>query len=368
MDKQEMLRPFRIYVNKIIMIKFRFFIVFVALLFIAEYAEAQRSRRGTTTRRRSSGNTRTSTRNRTNTRRVTTTAVVPPPVAVEPPKPVDSMPFLSKRNDNAYQESDAKMSKDRTPLPYENFRKDDQAYAHRLWEEIDLREKMNQSFVYKGIDDNGPGSFVNILIKIINDSRDPRKSKEPIIAFSDDRFTTPIDEQGMATAMGGKKGGTRQVPDPKDPSGRTMMTVTDPDIAFNPDEVKTIRIKGDWVFDKESSVLKYRLLGIAPVRTYDPFGTGIDQTIPMFWLYYPDLRAALAKYDVYNPKNMGQPMTWEELFETRYFATYVTKSNHDNPNDWRLKDMYENSTITQLYEGQRIKDKIFDYEQNLWSY
>jgi gliding motility associated protien GldN len=368
MVEPEMLRPFHIFVNNIIMIKFRFFIVFVALLFIAEYAEAQRTRR-TTTRSRGNtrSNTRSSTRNRTNTRRATA-APVRDTVAVVPPK-VDSTPaYLSRRNDNAYQESDARMSKDRTPLPYENFRKDDQAYSHRLWEEIDLREKMNQSFVYKGVDDNGPGSFVNILIKIITDSRDPRKSKEPIVAFSDDRFTTIIDEQGMATAMGGKKGGTRQVPDPNDPSGRTMMTVTDPDVPFNPDEVKTIRIKGDWVFDKESSVLKYRLLGIAPIRTWDPTGTGIEIPTAMFWIYYPDIRAGLAKFDVYNPKNMGQPMTWEELFENRYFSTYVTKSNHDNPNDWRLKDMYENSTITQLYEGQRIKDKIFDYEQNLWSY
>ena len=25
----------------------------------------------------------------------------------------------------------------------------------------------------------------------------------------------------------------------------------------------------------------------------------------MFWVYYPDLRPTLAKYEVYNPKNMG---------------------------------------------------------------
>jgi gliding motility associated protien GldN len=286
-----------------------------------------------------------------------------------PSTPVDSTPrYQSRRNDNSFQLADKDASKARTPLAYENYRKDDQAYFQRIWEEIDVREKMNQSFNYRGEDDNGKGAFVNVMIKIMDDSKDPRKSSEPISAFQDDRFTIPLDEDGVKLAMGGKKGGTVRVRDPNDPSGKTFITKTLPDVDFNPDEVKTYRIKGDWVFDKESSVMKYRLLGIAPLRTYDPTGSGIEVTVPMFWLYYPDLRSSLARYDVYNPKNMGQRMTWEELFESRYFSTYITKSTMDNPNDYRLKDIYEKSTLLQLYEGQRIKDKIFDYEQNLWSY
>ena len=343
--------------------KYNFLSILVLLAFVSVNLFAQKTKKSTAPKR-------TVSSKKSTTKKSTKTPSSAPKTAVAAPSaPIDSTPaYVSRRNDNTFQLADKDASKARTPLAYENYRKDDQAYFQRIWEEIDVREKMNTSFNYKGIDDNGPGSFVNVMIKSITDSRDPRKSKEPIMAFQDDRFTIPLDETGMQLAMGGKKGGTREVRDPSDPTGRKKMTITEPDVPFNSDEVKTYRIKGDWVFDKESSVMKYRLLGIAPLRTYDPTGSGVDVTVPMFWLYYPDLRASLAKFDVYNPKNMGQRMTWEELFESRYFSAQVTKSTMDNPNDYRLKDIYEKSTITQLYEGQRIKDKILDYEQNLWSY
>ena len=66
-----------------------------------------------------------------------------------------------------------------------------------------------------------------------------------------------------------------------------------------------------------------------------------EGSTPMFWVYYPDLRPILAKYEVYNPKNMGNSrMTWEELFESRMFSSYIVKSTLDNA---------ANRTIRQLY-------------------
>jgi len=42
----------------------------------------------------------------------------------------------------------------------------------------------------------------------------------------------------------------------------------------------------------------------------------------------------------------------------------------DNPYDRYLKDYggLRDNQILQLLEGETIKDKIFNYEQNLWSY
>jgi len=89
----------------------------------------------------------------------------------------------------------------------------------------------------------------------------------------------------------------------------------------------------------------------------------------MFWVYYPDLRPMLAKAEVYNPKNMGQSrMTWEELFESRMFSSYIVKSTLDNPQNKLIKSLYPNAPILALLEGENIKDKIFNYEQDLWSY
>ena len=63
-------------------------------------------------------------------------------------------------------------------------------------------------------------------------------------------------------------------------------------------------------------------------------------------------------------------MTWEELFESRMFTGRIIKSSMDNPYD-KFLDQYvglKDSKILQLLEGENIKDKIFNYEQNLWSY
>ena len=102
--------------------------------------------------------------------------------------------------------------------------------------------------------------------------------------------------------------------------------------SFDPKSVVKIRIKEEWVFDREASRMFVRILGIAPLKTlFLPNGQERGTTA-MFWVYYPDLRPMLAKYEVYNPKNMGMGrMTWEELFESRMFSSYIVKSTLDNP-------------------------------------
>ncbi len=91
---------------------------------------------------------------------------------------------------------------------------------------------------------------------------------------------------------------------------------------FNPDDIVKFRIKEEWVFDKESSRMYARILGIAPMKTYT---TRIQVSYlvkrPLFWVYYPDLRPTLAKFEVYNGKNFGARMSWEELFESRFFSS-----------------------------------------------
>ncbi|MBO9633316.1 MAG: gliding motility protein GldN, partial [Chitinophagaceae bacterium] len=137
---------------------------------------------------------------------------------------------------------------------------------------------------------------------------------------------------------------------------------------FDPDKsVERYWIKEDVIFDKESSRLFTRILGIAPLKSiYNEDGSFRDVT-PVFWVYYPDLRATFAKYEVYNGRNFGSRMSWEELFESRMFSSRIIKSTINNPNDLFIKN-YVKDPILALLEGENVKDKIFNYEQDLWSY
>ena len=270
----------------------------------------------------------------------------------------DSVVKKSMRQDAAFDKS---AINDRTPLPYEHLRWDDALFAEKVWREIDLREKMNMPFRYSATDDNGDQQFISILLKAV-------KSGE-VTAFSadDDRFTTPLSIADVTTTVtGGGGSDTTAVRDVNDPNKIVKYVVTQ--TSFDPTSVMKLRIKEQWVFDREASRMFVRILGIAPLKTiYAPNGEERGQS-PMFWVYYPDLRPTLAKYEVYNSKNMGNGrMTWEELFESRMFSSYIVKSTLDNPGNKQIRQVIKDP-ILGLLEGENIKDRIFNYEQDLWSY
>ena len=269
-------------------------------------------------------------------------------------------PRPSLRNDAII---DRQLVKDRTPLPYENIREDDAVYRQRVWREIDVHEKMNLPFVYKATEDNGNQRFIYILLNGIKSGK--------ITAFDaavDDRFTTPMTFKQIAEGLVGKPT-TVQIPDPVlDPDGsKGIMKDTTITQEFNADLVERYQIKEEWVFDKESSRMHVRILGIAPEKTVlNPDGS-FRFVLPIFWVYYPDLRPMLAKYEAYNGKNFGARMSWEELFESRMFASRIIKSTVDNPGDQYVSS-YIRDPILALLEGENIKERIFNYEQDLWSY
>jgi gliding motility associated protien GldN len=259
----------------------------------------------------------------------------------------------SLRTDDIYDKS---FVNDRTPLPYENLRWDDALLSEKVWRELDLREKLNQSFRYEAEDDNGSQMFMDILLKALQ--------SDSITAFADDRFTTPLTTKDLSATTEGGEPDTSAVYDVNDPSKVVRYVVTR--AAFDPKSVMKLRLKEEWVFDREASRLFVRILGIAPVRTV--MRGNQEQSNVMFWIYYPDLRRTLARYEVYNPKNLGYGrMTWEELFESRMFSSYITKSTFDNPQNKTVRSMIKDPILA-LLEGENIKDRIFNYEQDLWSY
>jgi gliding motility associated protien GldN len=285
-------------------------------------------------------------------------------VAIVAPPKIDSLPFpvvkKSLRSNDAIQRN---LVKDRIPLPYEDLREDDAVYREKIWREIDIREKMNLPFRYAANEDNGNQRFISILFKAIQDGQD--NGGVTVFDAVDDRFTTPLTVGQVAEKI---SGGTVDVPI-YDSLGNVTGTkhVT---AEVNLDSFYKFRIKEEVIFDKESSRLFWRILGIAPVKNViTSAGVNLGET-ELFWVYYPDMRPIFAKYEVYNGKNFGARMSWEELFESRMFYGRIIKSTMDNPYDKFLSEYggLKDNRILQLLEGETIKDKIFNYEQNLWSY
>jgi gliding motility associated protien GldN len=336
------------------MLKFLFFIVLAG--FISPDGNAQR------TRRQRTGNPQnpTDTTGKPNVQQNNNL----PPVNYDPyanlPIEYDTLSAdnsvrKSLRNEHAFDKSSLTA---RTPLPYEHLRWDDALYAEKVWRELDLREKMNKVFMYEAEDDNGSQIFINMIMKAVNTGE--------VTAFTDDRFTTPMAISDIQQLTAGKLDTVPKY-DIKQIDKVVGYVVTRK--SFDPRSVTRIRLKEEWVFDRESSRMFCRILGIGFLKTeYFPNTTKERGTSSLFWVYYPDLRPSLAKVEVYNPKNMGQSrMTWEELFESRMFSSFIVKSTLDNPGNKMIR-AYIKDPILALLEGDNIKEKMFNFEQDLWSY
>lgn len=343
---------------------FKYFLLTICLGILVNIAEAQ-TKKKTTRSSTKRASTRKTTASKTKAKIQPTTPQVDTVAAIveAPPPPVvnDSLPIKqvkkSLRPDEAVETT---MLKDRTPLPYENLRADDAMYRHKIWREIDTREKINLPFKYAADENNGNQRFISILFKAIQDSA------VTVFDAIDDRFTTPMTKTEIVQKMAG---GSFTI-DVYDSLGNVIgqKTVTR-DIVL--DSFYKFRIKEEVIFDKESSRLFWRILGIAPVmNVYTAQTNQFVGTQELFWVYYPDMRPIFSKYDVYNGKNYGARMSWEDLFESRMFYGRIIKSTIDNPYD-RFIEQYpglKEKGILQLLEGENIKEKIFNYEQDLWAY
>ncbi|HQW91465.1 MAG TPA: gliding motility protein GldN [Ferruginibacter sp.] len=342
---------------------FKYFLLALCLGIFVNTVDAQKKK--TTTRKSTKrASTKKTTASKTKAKIQPTVPVVDTVAVVAappPPKFNDSLPVptvkKSLRPDEAVETT---MLKDRTPLPYENLRADDAMYRHKIWREIDTREKINLPFKYAADENNGNQRFISILFKAIQDSL--------VTVFDpiDDRFTTPMTKVDIVKKMAGEP-----VVYPVYDSLGNISGYKEESRDIVLDSFYKFRIKEEVIFDKESSRLFWRILGIAPVmNVYTAQTNQFVGTQELFWVYYPDMRPIFSKYDVYNGKNYGARMSWEDLFESRMFYGRIIKSTIDNPYD-RFIDQYpglKEKGILQLLEGENIKEKIFNYEQDLWSY
>jgi gliding motility associated protien GldN len=280
-------------------------------------------------------------------------------ITTPPPVVNDSLPIAkgkpTLRSNTGAAEN---MIKDRNALPYDHIREEDKLYSQIVWREIDTREKMNLPFRYSAQDDRGDQRFISILLTGLQN--------DEYIAFKDDGFREPTTKAEITGLLSGAPQ-IIQVPDwAKDPTGGTMKdsTITND---FNADLVVAYRMKEEWIFDREASRLVCRILGIAPLKVIKNDDGSERGKTPLFWVYYPDTRMTLNKSRAFNGKNFAGRMTWEEIFEGRFFSSFITKSTLNNPFDQNIKE-YVNDPILRLLTGEEVKETIFNFEQDVWSY
>ncbi|MCR9103460.1 MAG: gliding motility protein GldN [bacterium] len=231
-------------------------------------------------------------------------------------------------------------------LPYDHVREADIFWEKRIWRVIDVREKMNLAFAYP------ERPFFTILMEAAE------AGEITVYSTEDDKFSIPLTPDEVASM--GASVDTIATVDPETYE-ETFQVVRN---EVDPTDVKRYRLKEIWFFDEETSTMQVRILGIAPlIEEFDDNGN-FRYERPMFWVYYPEAREVLARERVFNIANDSSPMSYEDLFEMRFFASYIYKES--NVFDRRLEDYLSGTDL--LMESERIRQEIFNFEHDLWSY
>lgn len=133
---------------------------------------------------------------------------------------------------------------------------------------------------------------------------------------------------------------------------------------FDPSSVYLLRVKEDWFFDKQRSVMDVRILGLCPyMEELDEFGEPKGFK-PLFWVYFPECRKIFANNEVYNKWNDAERRTYEDVFFKRLFGSYIYKES--NVYDRRIYQYAKG--MDGLLEAERVKEELFVKEHDLWEY
>ncbi|MEM9053233.1 MAG: gliding motility protein GldN [Bacteroidota bacterium] len=249
-------------------------------------------------------------------------------------------------------------NKTKKVIQYPFIREADVMFAKRIWQDIDLREKMNMPLYYPLEESNGMKSLFDVI-------KDALLVEGSITAYStgatgrEDDFRTPLLRSDVQLMLETPDTSFTEDPDTGEPIQVFQVVET------TSEDIKKYRIKEDWFFDKQRSERYVRIIGIAPLkerRDEDGEATGAYETL--FWLYFPECRYVFANWDSFNRFNDSERRSFDDLFQKRMFSSTIVKES--NVYDRKLDDVY--SGIDRLLKAEEVKEKLFIMEHDLWSY
>jgi gliding motility associated protien GldN len=217
-----------------------------------------------------------------------------------------------------------------------------------------MREKINFPFYFPTAPQNGRRSLMSVILDAL------KEGSLPAYDAVNDEFLVSLSYTEIMKNLTSED--SVEVTDSLPPYNTHWTKIVK---EFDPGEVKQFRIKEDWFFDKQRSVMDVRILGICPIlQQYEADGTTFKGVKPLFWIYFPEARPVLAQAEVFNRFNDAEKRSYDDIFFKRLFGSYIYKES----NVYDRKIMEYSRGMDALLESERIKDEIFTREHDLWEY
>ena len=276
----------------------------------------------------------------------------------------------AKTPDQIGKKTEAQLKSDNDkPLPYGYVHDRDVLMGKKVWEIIDLDERINFPMSFPIEENLGPDRkpLYEVLTAGIKDGRLTE-------VYDDSYFTTKKTLKDIEASLykidttdGGKDEMKSDIK-----AYRSGKKTISPEY-INKTEVKAIdvsgyKVVGYWYFDNRQGELKYRMLGICPVVP-DVYTMDKEEKdyIDLFWVYFPSARDLLHESKAFNDKNSAMPITFDHLLNSRRFNAVIYQEENVM-GDRKIEDYMKDNAQSQLLESERVKDKIRNFEQDMWNY
>jgi gliding motility associated protien GldN len=257
--------------------------------------------------------------------------------------------------------------------PYAPLRQADVMWSRKIWRDIDLRQKINHPFYYPmnngdvdQITTDDRKSLIDVIYTAVLEGT--------ITAYDrptyDDEFRFPMTPADIRN-VGNAEQKITQVYDQKliaqGVDAELALKDSVVNIPFDRNIIKKWRLKEEWFFDKQRSVMDVRILGMAPMQEdRDEVNNELLGTFsPIFWVYFPEARKVLINAEVFNlVKNDAERRTYDDIFWKRMFSSTIIKES--SAADRKVSEYMVG--LDALLEAERIKAEIFNIEHDLWEY
>jgi len=248
------------------------------------------------------------------------------------------------------------------PLEYGYVDARDVLWGKTTWEKVDLDERVNFPLYYP-IDTNNIGASRRSLYDVLLTNIKNGNIKK---IYSDSYFTearTLKDIQASLSRIDTTDLGIEQLNAGEEVD---LQYIDRRDIAAG--DIAEYHIRGYWYFDKRQGELRYRLIGLAPVA---PDVNFIDDDepdmVPLFWIWYPDVREILHQAKAFNRLNTATPVSYDHMLNSRRFSGIIFREDNIQ-GDRRVDEYINDNALMQLLESDRIKESIRNFEQDMWNY
>ncbi|MEA3445655.1 MAG: gliding motility protein GldN [Bacteroidota bacterium] len=262
--------------------------------------------------------------------------------------------------------------KQRKPVAYKPLREADVMWSKFIMRRVDLREKLNHPLYYPTTAIQERMSLIDLLLHGIKN--------EGLTAFNPDgwageEFNVPMTWPEIEAKF---DAGADTIQVMNVETGEMEERYSTNEITSY--EVKQYLVKEMWYFDRKYSTLNVRIIGLCPIREYTKMGSA-DMSIEslalleesaeeatqrkLFWISFVEFRPLFANHEVMNPYNDAERRSFDDIFFKRKFSSYIVQESN----------IYDNRNINEyslgrntLLESERIKNWVFNLEQDIWEY